>query len=187
MKLEQSFVVHRPLDQVWKAFQDIPAMAECLPGASLLEDLGNGVYRGRIQSKLGPFSASFEGEASISPDAGNKTGHVEGKGIDKRGGSRSRLVLDYRLEPVGTDDTRVTVLADVTLSGPIAQFGRTGLVTESANILIREFVATLERKLSAETPIDSASAKAANLDGLALLWTSFVRWVRQVFGRPRAG
>jgi hypothetical protein len=31
------------------------------------------------------------------------------------------------------------------------------------------------------------SAKAANLDGLALLWTSFVRWVRQVFGRPRAG
>jgi len=99
MKLEQSFVVHRPLDQVWKAFQDIPAMAECLPGASLLEDQGNGVYRGRIQSKLGPFSASFEGEASISSDAGNKTGHVEGKGIDKRGGSRSRLVLDYRLEP----------------------------------------------------------------------------------------
>src|SRR5262245_39670031 len=129
MRLEQNFVIHRSLDQVWKAFQDIPAMADCLPGATLLEDRGNGVYSGHIQSKLGPLSARFEGEAAVTQDEASKSGHVEGKGIDKRGNSRSKLVLDYRLEPIGTD-TRVTILADVTLSGPIAQFGRTGLVTE---------------------------------------------------------
>ena len=129
MKFEQSFVIHRSLDQVWSALQDIPAMADCLPGATLLEDQGNGLYKGRIRSKLGPFSATFEGEAVVTRDEAGRSGHVEGKGIDKRGGSRSRLVLDYRLEPVEAN-TRVTVIANVSLSGPIAQFGRTGLVTE---------------------------------------------------------
>ena len=184
MKLEQSFIVHRSVDQVWKALQDIPAMADCLPGATLLEDGGNGVYKGRIQSKLGPFTASFEGEAVVTQDEARKSGHVEGKGIDKRGGSRSKLVLDYRLEPIGAD-TRVTVHADVTLSGPIAQFGRTGLVTESANILVREFVATLETKLSAETSADAASAKATDVNGLALLWRSLIKWIGHVFGLSR--
>jgi carbon monoxide dehydrogenase subunit G len=181
MKLEQSFVVHRPVDQVWKIFQDIPAMADCVPGATLLEDQGDGIYRGRIQSKLGPFSASFEGEAVVKQDEARKSGHVEGKGVDKRGGSRSKLVLDYRLEPVGTD-TRVTVLADVILSGPIAQFGRTGLVNESANILIREFVVTLEKKLSADT--GSAAMKAPELKGFSLLAKSLIAWIRHLFGLP---
>jgi uncharacterized protein len=184
MKFEQSFVVHRPVDQVWKTFQDIPAMADCLPGATLLEDQGNGTYRGRIQSRLGPFGATFEGEATVKQDEAGKSGHVEGKGVDKRGGSRSKLVLDYRLEPVGVD-TQVTVLADVTLSGPIAQFGRTGLVTEAANILIREFVATLEKKLAAETTAASAAVKAPKLNGFALLVKSLIGWMRRLFGLPR--
>jgi uncharacterized protein len=180
MKFEQSFVIHRSLDQVWSALQDIPAMADCLPGATLLEDQGNGVYKGRIRSKLGPFSATFEGEAVVTRDEAGRSGHVEGKGIDKRGGSRSRLVLDYRLEPVEAN-TRVTVIANVSLSGPIAQFGRTGLVTESANIVIREFVATLEKKLSAETEPGSAAVKAPELKGFSLLFASFIAWMRRFF------
>src|SRR5262249_9351886 len=156
-----------------KAFQDVPAMVDCFPGATLLEQRGNGIYRGRIQSRLGPFSASFEGEASVTQDESRKSGHVEGKGVDRRGGSRTKLILDYGLEPVGTD-TRVTVVADVSLSGAIAQFGRTGLVTEAANILVGEFVARLEQKLSSGKPEEASAVKGADLQGLFLLMKSLL-------------
>ena len=35
------------------------------------------------------------------------------------------------------------------LSGPVAQFGRTGIITETANILIEQFVRNVEARLAA--------------------------------------
>jgi carbon monoxide dehydrogenase subunit G len=147
VKVAQKFTVARPPDEVWAFFQDVPAVARCMPGAELLGDKGDGVYAGRVKARLGPFGASFEGEAKVTADPATRSGHVEGKGVDRRGGSRTRMVMDYRVEPVG-DGTEVTVDADVTLAGPIAQFGRTGLIQETANILVQDFVSALERELA---------------------------------------
>jgi carbon-monoxide dehydrogenase small subunit len=157
LEIKQSFTVARPLNEVWALFQDVPVVAGCMPGAELLADKGNGLYQGRVSMKLGPFSASFEGEAQVSPDPATHSGHVEGKGTDKRGGSRSKLVLDYRLAEVA-GGTKVDVDADVQLVGPIAQFGRTGIVNETANVLIRQFVRNVEQKLAA---LPAAAAPSA--------------------------
>jgi carbon monoxide dehydrogenase subunit G len=158
VKVAQKFTVARSPDEVWAFFQDVPAVARCMPGAELLGDKGDGLYAGRVKIRLGPFGASFEGEAKVTADPATHTGHVEGKGVDRRGGSRSRMVMDYRLQPVG-DGTEVTVDADVTLAGPIAQFGRTGLIQETANILVQDFVGALERELApARTTVDAAAA-----------------------------
>jgi carbon monoxide dehydrogenase subunit G len=158
LEIKQSFTVARPLSDVWALFQDVPAVASCMPGAELLADKGNGAYQGRVSIKLGPFGAAFEGEAQVTPDPASHSGHVEGKGTDKRGGSRSKLVMDYRLAEV-PGGTRVDVDADIQLVGPIAQFGRTGIVTETANVLIRQFVQNVEQKLAAmPSATDTASA-----------------------------
>lgn len=162
LEIKQSFTVARPLTEVWTLFQDVPVVAGCMPGAELLADKGSGVYHGRVSMKLGPFSAAFEGDAEVTADAAARTGHVEGKGTDKRGGSRSKLVLDYRLADA-SGGTRVDIDADIQLVGPIAQVGRTGIVNETANVLIRQFVANVEAKLTA-MPVSAgvqASASAA--------------------------
>lgn len=151
MEIKQSFTVARPLAEVWALFQDVPTVATCMPGAELLADKGGGLYQGKVSIKLGPFGAAFEGEAQVTPDPASHSGHVEGKGTDKRGGSRSKLVMDYRLEQV-PGGTRVDVAADVQLVGPIAQFGRTGIINETANVLIRQFVQNVEAKLAAASP-----------------------------------
>lgn len=210
MDIKQSFTVARPLNDVWALFQDIPVVAGCMPGAELLADKGNGLYQGRVSIKLGPFGASFEGEAQVTPDPASHSGHVEGKGTDKRGGSRSKLTMDYRLAEVA-GGTRVDVDADVQLAGPIAQFGRTGIVTETANVLIRQFVQNVEAKLaampdsgaaasaaavvgdarasspgsgSAETsPPTPAPAAASQISVLALVGAVIASWLRRVFGR----
>lgn len=143
MKITQSFLIAQPLEVVWAMFEDVPGVARCMPGAELSEDKGNGTYAGRLGIKLGPFSANFDGEAAVTRNDADFSGHVEGRGIDKKGGSRSKLVMDYRLEPAD-EGTRVTIDADLQLSGPVAQFGRTSIVNETAGILIAQFVRNLE-------------------------------------------
>ncbi len=154
MKISQSFHVSQPPDVVWAFFQDVPALAECMPGASLSEDKGDGVYTGQVAIKLGPFTASFEGEATYRSDEAARTGHAEGKGFDKRGGSRSKLVMDYALTE-SDGETEVSVEADVQLSGPIAQFGRAGVIEETAKLLIGQFVGNLEARLATAQPQDA--------------------------------
>ncbi len=213
MEIKQSFTVARPLNDVWALFQDVPVVAGCMPGAELLADKGNGAYQGRVSIKLGPFGAAFEGEAQVTPDPATYSGHVEGKGTDKRGGSRSKLVMDYRLAEV-PGGTKVDVDADVQLVGPIAQFGRTGIVTETANVLIRQFVQNVEQKLAAmpasaaatsaataatsaggaasttatasasvSPAVKSAPAPVNQINVFALLGAMIASWFRRLFGR----
>ena len=158
MKISQSFEVNQPTDVVWALFQDVPALAECMPGASLTEDRGDGAYAGQVAIRLGPFTAAFEGEATHSSDPQTRTGHVDGKGFDRKGGSRSKLSMDYAVRESG-DHTEVNVDAEVQLSGPIAQFGRAGVMEETANLLIGQFVANIEKKLASENQPGTAGRR----------------------------
>lgn len=184
MKIEQQFTVSQSLDKTWDFFQDIGSVADCLPGAELTEDRGDGTYAGKLEAKLGPMTATFEGEATVTPDATTKTGHIKGKGADRRGGSRGQVAVDYRLE-AGDGGTTVFVDADVTLSGAAAQFGRTGLIKEISNRLVEEFVACLEGKLGAETVEEAAAVHAADVQPGALvvksLWSTIVEFFKRLF------
>ncbi|GJD54767.1 SRPBCC family protein [Methylobacterium dankookense] len=191
MKITRSFEVRRPLPAVWALFQDIPTVAACMPGAELTDDKGGGAYAGRVSIKLGPFGASFEGEAQVTADAASRSGHAEGRGVDKRGGSRSKLALDYRLTEV-EGATRVDIDADVQLAGPVAQFGRTGIVNETAGVLIGQFATNVEARLAAipeaapaaqaASPI-AAPAEPRGIGVLALIGAVIAALVRRMLGR----
>jgi uncharacterized protein len=196
VKISQQFTVARPPDEVWAFFQDVPAVARCLPGAELLEDKGDGAYRGKVKVRLGPFGANFQGEAKVTADPGTHSGHVEGKGVDRRGGSRTRMVMDYRLQPAGAG-TEVSVNADVTLAGAIAQFGRTSLIHATANILVQDFVRALEAQLAAgaegaaappaeATPLPQPPEIRASALGLRALWAWLKGLLRGLLGADRA-
>lgn len=198
MKINQSFEVNRPPAEVWALFQDIPTVATCMPGAQFTEDRGDGNYAGRVNIKLGPFGASFEGAARVVNDAATRSAHVEGQGLDRKGGSRSKLIMDYKVVQAAVG-SRVDIEADVQLAGPIAQFGRTGVVTETANVLIGQFARNVEAKLSEGQPQSSTShdneaaasassaaarpVQAANqVNAFRILWLVFVSSLRRLFG-----
>jgi carbon monoxide dehydrogenase subunit G len=186
MKITQEFQVGKPVSSVWDFFQDIPAVAQCLPGAELTTDHGDGTYEGTLEAKLGPMTAKFEGKAKVTTDSTAQSGHIEGQGADKRGGSRGQVKVDYQLEPVESG-TSVTVEADVTLSGAAAQFGRTGLIKEMSNRLVAEFVECLEAKLGAETDAEAAEIAAGEVKGATLflssIWAAIVNFFKRLLGR----
>jgi uncharacterized protein len=182
MKITQEFQVSRPIETVWDFFQNVPEVAQCLPGAELLSDDGAGNYTGRVSVKLGPLSATFDGTATVTPDAATRTGLIDGKGSDRKGGSRGSVKVTYTLVPEGPS-TKVAVDADVTLTGAAAQFGRGGLITEMSNRLIAEFVTCCEGKLAATTVEERQEIKAAEVKPLRLFWESLVAWLKKLFGR----
>jgi carbon-monoxide dehydrogenase small subunit len=176
MQIKQSVTVNRPREEVWALFQDIPTLAGCMPGAELTRDHGDGSYAGTVSIKLGPFKAAFEGEVRHEPDPATFSGKAEGRGIDKKGGSRSRMTMTYALVDQG-DATDLSVDADIQLSGPVAQFGRPGIVAETAKLLIQQFVANVESELNG----GGAEARAQELSALKLggkvVGASVKRWL----------
>jgi carbon monoxide dehydrogenase subunit G len=194
MKISQEFTVDRPLPDVWAFFQDIPEVAACLPGAEYLGPKGDGRHAGKVSSRIGPFQASFEGEAEVVYNDADKTIHVDGKGVDKKGASRSKMVMNCSLESVGTA-TRVVVRADIQLSGTIAQFGRTGLITEIAKVLVADFVRNAEAELLPPASVAAApeaamaaspAAPARPISALALFMVALKSWLLSLFARRPA-
>lgn len=183
MRVTQEFEVNRPVEVVWDFFQDIPEVAQCLPGAELVSDDGDDVYSGRVAVKLGPMSATFDGSAKVMPDAAARTGRIEGKGEDRRGKSRGAVTMVYALSPGGDTSTAVKVDADVNLSGAAAQFGRGGLITEMSNRLIADFVQCCEGKLAATTVEERQEIKAEEVKPLRLFLSSLLAWIKKLFGR----
>ncbi len=198
MKLQQEFVLARPRDQVWAFFNDVPAVAACLPGAEYLGLAEDGKHIGKMSMKVGPFQASFEGEAEANYDAENHKVSMTGKGVDKKGASRGKMVMDCGiLDEDGK--TRVVVDADVQLSGAIAQFGRTGIIQEIATVLIADFVRNVEAALpDASAPAVAAAGEAAPvaaaspasaapastpISGTRILWLTLKSMIAKLFRR----
>lgn len=190
MKITEVIEVKSSPEKVWELFQDVPALAGCLPGAELTEDKGGGRYAGAVSVKLGPMTAKFEGEATVVPDAATKTGSVSGKGVDKRGGSQGQMKMQYGIEPAGEGGSKVTVDADVMLAGAAAQFGRTGLIQEMSKRLIGEFVECVNGKLAASSVEAAAEVTAGEVKGISLffasLWSAIVALFKRLFGGKKA-
>ncbi|MDX1468544.1 MAG: SRPBCC family protein [Acidimicrobiia bacterium] len=180
MKISQEFEVARPPEVVWDIFQDVPSVAQCLPGAELTGEGEDGAQQGKLSVKLGPMTATFEGTASVTPDPASKSATIDGKGVDRAGGSRGQVKVQYRIEPEG-GGSKVSVNADLTLSGPAAQFGRTGLINEMSKRLIVEFVQCLEAKLAADSEEAAEMVSAGEVKGISLFFASLWSWIKKLF------
>lgn len=183
MKILEEFSVARPVGEVWSLFLDVPDVARCLSGAEVTEDHGDGKYSGTVSVKLGPISSSFEGKATVTTDESVHQMQIQGRGVDRTGGSQGRVKVLVSL--VSTDDghTDVSLDSDVTLAGPIAQFGRTGLVEEVSKRLIDEFADCLHAKLDAGRGEEASEIVAGDLKGLSLFFSSLWSWITSTFRR----
>ena len=114
------------------------------------------------------MTAGFEGEATVTADAATKTGRITGKGVDRRGGSRGQVKVDYSISEA-EEGSVVAVEADITISGAAAQFGRTGLINQISKRLIQDFVSCLEAKLEAEDQATADEIEASDVKGISLL------------------
>lgn len=186
MQITETFIVDRPIADVWGLFTDVPEVARCLPGAVLTDSHGDGNYTGTLVVKLGPISSSFTGEATVVASDEDFRLEVVGKGVDRIGGSQGRVTVEVSLLAQDSAGTEIVIDAEVMLAGPIAQFGRTGLVAEVSKRLINDFTECLHAKLSAASVEESSKIQAGEVKGLSLLLAGLWTWIKNLFRRGPA-
>jgi uncharacterized protein len=191
MDIQKTFELSQPPDAVWDAFADVDLVVGCLPGASIVERLGDDRYKGRFSVKVGPLAAAFDGEVTIERRPQERSGTVAGKGADARSSSRASGTMTYRVAPAEGGRTRVDVDCAINLAGALAQFGKAAVIKEIANRITAEFVKNFETRLAAAAPSAEAAASTPPRDvpldagGLvgAILWDRILSFLRFLLGR----
>lgn len=196
MKVEKSFTIARPRAFVWSKLRDVEFVASCLPGASIVSSLGENRYKARMSVKVGPMGAAFEGELAVEMQQADWSGRVTGSGADTRSSSRATGTMTYHLTAIDDATTRVDIVADFNLAGPLAQFSKGAIIQDIANRITVAFVQNFETRLGAAGAPAAAFCKVAQpaqaeaLDAGNLVWSvlrdRFVAFLRRVFGRPSA-
>ncbi|MCS0503678.1 xanthine dehydrogenase family Fe-S subunit [Ancylobacter mangrovi] len=179
-----SFTVRRPVHEVWAVLGDIPRVARCMPGASLSAPPSDGHVEGRMSVKVGPIATNFAGTARIVRQEAEQRGTLYGAGRDGLSGSTARAEVAYALAAAGPDATRIDITLKTVLAGPLAQFGRSGIVKELMARLAEQFARRLEQTLEHGT-LDDEAMPEASLRPLALIAGLIADKFRSLFRRAR--
>ena len=167
-RIEREFVIRHPLEALWALFEDLPRVAECLPGVHV-ESAGADRFAGRAEIRFGPIGAAFHGEGTRETDAARRTGVISGHGSDPRGHATLEAALRYAMSGEESHDsrprTRVELAIRFRIQGALAQFNRGDLVESFADVVLSDFVRNCERRLAGEE-----SGRRTDPGGFALLW-----------------
>ena len=155
-QIVNEFTVNRPIDEAWPIICDVERIAPCLPGAEL-EEIEGDIYRGKVKVKLGAVNTQFKGEAQfVERDDVNHRAKLKAKGRDTggRGNAEADIVADA--EALSPTSTKCVVIADLHITGKVAQFGR-GIMGDVSKKLMDQFAANLNTMLDEQGPAHSDS------------------------------
>ena len=202
VKLDKQYPLDVDAVRAWTVLRDVKAVAGCMPGAEITEQLGEGSYKGAVKVKVGPAVAQFAGQVDVleTVEAERKM-VLRGKGADK-GGSSASMDLSAVIVPDAANPAHCVLngSAAVIVNGKFAQFGGRMMVQVS-DMILAQFVenfrqAALALPAPAGVASDSGAATAAaaaapvaapkvasELNGLAIFWALVKGWFAGLFGK----
>lgn len=159
MEINNEFTVSVPIDEAWAVLTNLAGIVTCLPGAQLTGQEGD-TYMGKVKIKVGPVVTEYAGTAVFTEkDDATYRAVIEAKGRDSRGSGNASATITAGLRPDG-ERTVVSVDTDLSITGKIAQFGKSTIV-EVSQKLLGQFVECLEAKLTAGQLAPSAASSDA--------------------------
>ncbi|HEY6761208.1 MAG TPA: SRPBCC family protein [Baekduia sp.] len=160
MRIEDTFVISAPAQEVYAALLDVERIAPCVPGADGVEPLGDDAYRARVRVKVGPITMQYRADIAIvdrDPQALRATLRVRAK--ESRGQGGAEAVAELSLAEVG-GRTEGRIGVDVALSGRVASMGQ-GVIADVSARMVAAFAANLEALLGTAPAPDAAAAPQA--------------------------
>lgn len=177
--IQGGFDVPFPAARVWEFMSDLPAVASCLPGAVIEEQVGDEV-RGKIAIKFGPMAAAFKGVAKLERNETDMSAVLRGTGQDTLSQSRAKGDVSYRVVAVNDGASRVDVDLLYSLQGPLAQFSRSGLVQDFVSRMIAEFGRNVTKRL--DLPEGAQAPEAAEFSPFKMFMSVLWGRMKRVFG-----
>ena len=121
MKLEGSYEVKAPRDQVWSAFLDPATLQKAIPGCEKLEMIGPDEYKATLKIGVGAVKGTFEGKVRLSDKKPSDSYRLSADGSGGPGFVRADTLISLADIEGGT---RVSYSADVQVGGLIAGVGQ---------------------------------------------------------------
>ena len=187
MRLENDFVVPAPPADAWRVLTDIERVVPCVPGAELTEIIDARNYTGKISVRLGPVSLAFDGKAEFTEwDDDAKKARLKASGREARNRGSADANVTFALEAVD-GGTRVTIVTDLQLAGPIAQYGRSqGVIAGVSAEMVARFATCLRENILAGEPTGEVAAPDSRLaarpaSGVAIGFGALMRMLRTFF------
>lgn len=147
MKIEDSFEVAAPIDETWALLNDVPQVIPCMPGAELVEVRGDDQWLARLATKVGPIAMNFDTEVTrVKADEAAHSVELAAKAKELKGRGKANAKITSSLVAEG-GGTTVSIVTDLQMQGPLAQFGR-GVVNEISAQMTRQFAERLAARLT---------------------------------------
>ena len=147
MEMKGEYRIPASREEVWAALNDAKVLAATIPGAESVEKTSDTSFAAVAKTKVGPVSARFKGNVTLSnidaPNGYTLTGEGNGGAAGFAKGS-----ADVKL----TDDNGVTVLTynvNAQIGGKLAQIGQR-FIDSTASKLADEFFGNFSKALGGE-------------------------------------
>ncbi len=161
VKLEKRYPLDVDAGRAWTLLADLKAVAGCMPGAEITEQLSENSYKGGVKVKVGPATAQFGGTVEVlACDPQARTMTLRGKGADK-GGSSASMDLAAVIETDPANPAHCVLVGDaaVIVNGKFAQFGGRMMVQVS-DMILTQFVENFRQTALAMPAVGGAAAAA---------------------------
>jgi uncharacterized protein len=163
VKLDKRYPLDVDPARAWAILGDLKAVAGCMPGAELTEQLSDTSYKGGVKVKVGPAVAQFGGQVDVlEKDEAARKMVLRGKGADKGGSSASMdLAATIEADPANPAASVLHGDAAVIVNGKFAQFGGRMMVQVSDMILVQFVENFRQAALALPAPASKAIAEDA--------------------------
>jgi uncharacterized protein len=181
MRLENSFEVPAPPERAWELLNDVPRVIPCMPGAELTEAVNDTHWKAIVHVKLGPIALQFDTEIErTAADPSTLRAVLAAKARELKGRGGAQATIESTLEPTASG-TRVVLVTDLSLQGPVAQYGR-GIVADVAKTLVGRFADCIASQLQHASPIAAAPTPAVKpVGGVGLAFGTVWRRLMELF------
>lgn len=173
VKLDKQYPLDVDATRAWALLNDLKAVASCMPGAQITEQLSETSYKGAVKVKVGPAVAQFGGTVDVVElDAAQRRMVMNGKGADKGGSSAAmNLTATIEADPANPAHCVLNGQAVVTVNGKFAQFGGR-LMVQVSDMLLAQFVENFRQQAQTLPGGDMPAAAATTTQAGAVADTS---------------
>ena len=160
MEMSGERVIAAERAAVWAALNDPEVLKACIPGCQSMERTGDNGFAATVKQKVGPVSATFNGEVELSDIVEGESYRISGEG---KGGAAgfAKGGAAVRLEDVDVDGAQGTKLSydvEAKVGGKLAQLG-SRLIDGFAKRMADQFFDRFKAEL--EGPAETAAAGEA--------------------------
>lgn len=147
MEMSGEVRVAAPREKVWDALNDPEILRQCITGAETVEKKGDNEFEAAVKAKVGPVSAKFKGQVTLTDIDPPKGYTISGQGSGGAAGfakGSAKVVLTE-----DGSDTIVKYDVQATVGGKLAQIGQR-LIDSTAKKMADEFFSNLRTAVAGD-------------------------------------